>query len=749
VIAELLAFFAFLSLTTTALAVLVPGAVRARAWLGVPLGALAAAGAGGGVALVSGDRAAAQSMAVLALILAMGTRLWLRRWSYLAALMMVGIVLAGLSYLGYSVLQAAVDPLGPTVWGGSALLLVLEVFALGLTVSYAFEVLDVLSRRLVPAPRFEDRYRPMVAIQVPTYNEPVEVVVRTLVSLSRLDYPNFIVQVVDNNTKDPDVWQPLQRLCARLGPRFYFMHLEPWPGYKAGALNEATRRLPPEVELIGIVDADYVVRPDWLRDTVGYFADPEVAFVQTPQDYRDWEDDPYLRGLFYSYRYFFDITMPARANRNAIIFAGTMGLIRRAVLDQIGGWNTETVTEDAEASLRMLGAGYRGVYVPVSYGEGLMPLSFDGLKKQRFRWALGGIQILRMHWRELLPIGPHRLRLTLGQRLHYLLGSVQWFGDLLTALFTLLLLLTAAATVMHHRLPVREIVGPLALVPFLFLVCGVGRALWAIRTTTGCTWGDAVRCMRCWFALSWVVTLACIRGLIRRRAAFLRTPKRKEGRSVWQAINSSRAESLLAALSVVAAVAMPVSAFSLGTVVIALLLLWLAIFYASAPWASFAAEGIKLTPLRRAFLRSAQTTGDRPGFSLASAAWIGLPGAIVAAVAAALVLTTPPAPRSVPPPADLPQVQQLQPPQVPRVPPAPTPTPSPSPSSSPSPTPTPTPTPSPTPSATPSPSPTASARPSPSPSASASPVPSPAASPVGQPGPTPSPLGRPGRARAA
>ena len=65
-----------------------------------------------------------------------------------------------------------------------------------------------------------------------------------------------------------------------------------------------------------------------------------------------------------------------------------MGLIRRSAFIKIGGWNQECITEDAEASLRMLGAGYRGVYDPTAYGEGLMPLDFDGLKKQRFRWAL-------------------------------------------------------------------------------------------------------------------------------------------------------------------------------------------------------------------------------------------------------------------------------------------------------------------------------------------------------------------------
>src|SRR5205807_8375294 len=137
-----------------------------------------------------------------------------------------------------------------------------------------------------------------------------------------------------------------------------------------------------------------------------------------------------------------------------------------------------------------------------------------------------------------LPLGRHRLRLTVAQRIHYLLGSVQWFGDLLTAMFTVLLLMTAFVTAYHHRLPVREIVGPLTLIPIVFLTTGVGRAFWAIRVTAHCSWGDSFRALRVWFALSWVVALACIRGLIRRQAAFLRTPNREEGRSVWQAIQS-------------------------------------------------------------------------------------------------------------------------------------------------------------------------------------------------------------------
>ena len=718
-IAETLTFFALLSLFTTAVVVLVPGAVRARAWLGVPLGAVVAAAAAAALWQFTGDLSNAEVLFAFALLTGVVARLLLERWSYLASLLFASILLAGVTYLVYSVLAAAVDPLGPVVWFGTVVLLLLELIALGLSLSYAYEVLDVLSRREGPRHALAPYYRPLVVIQVPTYNEPVEVVSRTLESLALLDYPNYFVQVVDNNTKDALVWRPLEALCENLGPRFQFMHLDNWPGYKAGALNEATRRLPPQVEIVCIVDADYVVQPGFLRATVGHFADPHVAFVQTPQHYRDWEDDRYLRGLFFSYRYFFDITMPARANRNAIIFGGTMGLMRRSALEGIGGWSTETVTEDAEASLRMLGRGYSGVYVPETYGAGLMPLSFDGLKKQRFRWALGGIQILRMHWRELVPFAPHRFQLTRAQRIHYLLGSVQWFGDMLTVAFTVLLLLTAVVTVVHHRLPVREIIGPLSLIPLLFLVTGVGRALWAIRLTArplGCTFGDAVRCLRCWFALSWVVTLACLRGMVRREAAFLRTPKRADRRSVWQAIRASRAESLIAGLAAAAGVGIVLSAFSVGTAALALLLLWLAYQFSSAPWASFSAEGIHLTPLRAAYRRSSQSTGDWPESTMPIALGIVVPAAVIAAAAVgALLLFTPSAPSRVPSTPDLPPIA------------ASTPTPTRAPTPTPTATPTATPAPTATPTATPTSTPTARSTPTPTATRAATPTPTPRA----------------------
>jgi hypothetical protein len=553
------------------------------------------------------------------------------------------------------------------------------------------------------------------------------VVEPTLASLARLDYPNLMVQVVDNNTTDPALWRPIEELCAQLGPRFTFVHLENWPGFKAGALNEATPRLPEEVEILGIVDADYQVQPQWLRNTIGYFDDPSVAFMQTSQHYREWRDNRYLRGLFYSFRYFFDITMIARSHRNAIIFCGTMGLIRRSAFNAIGGWNQECITEDAEASLRLLGAGYRGVYDPVAYGEGLMPLDFDGLKKQRFRWALGGIQILKFHWREMLPFARHRMRLSVAQRIHYLLGSVQWFAEALTATFTVLLLATALAASLHERLPIRQLSGAVLVVPLAFAGTGMLRAVWAMRRACGASTRDALSALRVWFALSWVVTLACVRGLVQKQAEFLRTAKSKEGRSLLGALRSSRSEALLMIAGVAGAAAMLIRSPSATTVVLSVLLLFESFVYSNAPWASLAAEGIILTPERRAYARSPQNTGDRPTRRRRLVAPLAFVGVAAAAAAVALVVASPS--QNAPfggPQVDLPRIGNVLPLKLGPVPDV---TPSPLPSS----------TASPSPGATPSPS--ASAQPSPTPSPAASPTASPTAAPTPTtvpPTPTPS-----------
>jgi cellulose synthase/poly-beta-1,6-N-acetylglucosamine synthase-like glycosyltransferase len=126
-----------------------------------------------------------------------------------------------------------------------------------------------------------------VSIHVPACNEPPELLCETLDALAALDYPDFEVVVVDNNTVDDSVWRPVEAHCARLGPRFRFFHVASLAGFKAGALNFALARTAADAEIVAVIDADYVVRPEWLRDLVPAFGNARTGVVQAPQDYRD------------------------------------------------------------------------------------------------------------------------------------------------------------------------------------------------------------------------------------------------------------------------------------------------------------------------------------------------------------------------------------------------------------------------------------------------------------------------------
>src|SRR5258708_10655528 len=260
---ELLVFFGSATGLTTAL-VMLPGTVRARAALSAPLSIATVASAGLIASWLTNDPLAGTVLPGVAVVAVVGTRVWMRRWSLLGAEVFAMLALASAAFIAYAAAQTVRFAFNPAWALFSATLLFFEVVALVLATSYTFEMIDVLSRRRradEAPPDPPATFYPGVGLQVPTYNEPVEVVRPTLESLAALDYPNYMVQVVDNNTSDPPLWRPLAQICRELGPRFEFIHLEDCPGDKAGALNEARRRLPQKVAVIGIVDPDYSDRP--------------------------------------------------------------------------------------------------------------------------------------------------------------------------------------------------------------------------------------------------------------------------------------------------------------------------------------------------------------------------------------------------------------------------------------------------------------------------------------------------------
>ncbi|MDX2472731.1 MAG: glycosyltransferase, partial [Candidatus Krumholzibacteria bacterium] len=291
----------------------------------------------------------------------------------------------------------------------------------------------------------DDDQLPMVSIHVPAYNEPPAMVMDTLDALAALDYPRLEVLVVDNNTEDPKVWEPVEAHCRTLGPRFRFYHVTTLAGFKAGALNFALGHTDPAAQIIAVVDSDYSVAPNWLRELAPQFKDPRVGIVQAPQDYRDEVQNAFKAMCYAEYRGFFFIGMVTRNERNAIIQHGTMTLIRRSVLETIDGWSEWSITEDAELGLRIFEKGYEAAYISRSYGRGLMPDTFTDYKKQRYRWAYGAMQILRRHMPFLIAQKESQLRY--GQRYHFIAGWLPWLADGANFLFNVAALLWSLAMI--------------------------------------------------------------------------------------------------------------------------------------------------------------------------------------------------------------------------------------------------------------------------------------------------------------
>ncbi len=171
---------------------------------------------------------------------------------------------------------------------------------------------------LAPATIGEGVTFPKVSIHIPAYFEPVEMLKQTLDAVSNLDYPNFECVCIINNTPDPDFWRPIQDHCRALGERFVFINAEKVRGFKAGALRIAMDRTAADAEIIGIIDADYVVHPDWLKDLVPVFADPRVGLVQAPQEHRDGDLSLMHYIMNGEYAGFFDIGHHLRGHRSGL-----------------------------------------------------------------------------------------------------------------------------------------------------------------------------------------------------------------------------------------------------------------------------------------------------------------------------------------------------------------------------------------------------------------------------------------------
>ncbi len=234
---------------------------------------------------------------------------------------------------------------------------------------------------------------PSIDVLICSYNEGREILERTIVGALGMDYPNFRVWMLDDSRR---AW--VRTLCAELG--FRYLSRSDNAHAKAGNINHALEHiagLPEAPDFVSILDADFVPTPQFLKRAMTLFRDPAVGVVQTPQHFIN--PDPIQINLgatkFWpdEQRFFFDIVLPAKDAWSAAFCCGTSSIIRMQPLMQIGGFPTDSVTEDYLLSLRLKEKGILTAYLnePLTYG-----LAPEGLKEyitQRSRWCLGFMQI--------------------------------------------------------------------------------------------------------------------------------------------------------------------------------------------------------------------------------------------------------------------------------------------------------------------------------------------------------------------
>lgn len=343
----------------------------------------------------------------------------------LTRLAVVLAVVASIRYFGWR----ATETMNPAAVWFFYLFFAAELVAFGEVV--LFYLTTWRRRHHSPEPALPGR---SVDVFIPTYNEPIAVLRDTVVCAVSMRYPHTTWVLDDGNR--PEVRALAQELGCRYLARTDRAHA------KAGNLNHGLAHA--SGDFVVTLDADHVPMPDLIERVLGFFEDHRVAIVQANQDFynldsfqhaTNWED----RAAWQQQELFFNVIQPGKDAFRAAMYCGSPAMLRRAALDEIGGFATETVTEDMHTGLRLQRRGWEVIYYNRTVARGLAPQTYDAYNTQWHRWGLGAMQVFRLE-RPLTGRG-----LTLGQRLCYL-SSFYFYWTSFQKLFFLLVPVFCVAT---------------------------------------------------------------------------------------------------------------------------------------------------------------------------------------------------------------------------------------------------------------------------------------------------------------
>ncbi len=371
-----------------------------------------------------------------------------------------------------------------------------------------------------PLPPPAPREWPVVTVQLPLFNE-MYVAQRLIDAVCRLEYPRdkLEIQVLDDSTDETTAL--VAALVAEYRERGFDIHLrhrEDRRGYKAGAL--AAGLAGARGELVAIFDADFVPRPDFLRASVPYFADPEIGMVQARWDYinRDYSLLTRVQAIFLDGHFLLEHTVRHRTGC-FFNFNGTAGVWRRRAIEEAGGWQHDTLTEDLDLSYRAQLAGWKFLYLPDLVVPSELPVDIAGFKSQQRRWAKGAVQTGRKLLGRILA-APLPWRVKLEAFIHLTNNSAYLLMILLSLLVfpaMMIRLGSARLTLLLVDLPLFLAATVSVVVYYVVSQVAAGRRGWQLRSI--------VSLMGLGIGLSLNNALAVVAGLVERGGVFHRTPK--------------------------------------------------------------------------------------------------------------------------------------------------------------------------------------------------------------------------------
>ncbi|BBA91574.1 hypothetical protein NIES2134_117180 [Thermostichus vulcanus NIES-2134] len=429
-------------------------------------------------------------------------------WSRL--IVSVGIALLGIRYELWRFFGSLNldDPLNGTI---SLALFLAELLTVLNSVAFFFHCIFSIDRtpeadRLSQAV-IRGEYLPWVDVILPTYNEGVEILRRSVIACQAMDYPHKRIYLLDD-TRRPAVRALAKELGCEYRDRPDNRHA------KAGNINHALPTL--TGELIAVFDADFMPTRNFLTRTVGFFQDAKTAMVQTPQHF--FNEDPVtvnlgLEGIVNNEQtLFFRFIQPSRDYWDSVVCCGTCFVIRRSALDEIGGIPTDSITEDYMTTIKLQTRGYRVKYLNEALAAGMSPETISAYINQRLRWGQGTLQMLFLGGNFLTA---PNLRLT--QRLSHALSIIYWFLSIPRVIF----LLAPLAFLLFGIAPLRATVNEILYFYFPYYLGNIMAFSWLTEGRRSAFWSDVYETI-----IAFPMAITVIRTLISPRGkTFKVTPK--------------------------------------------------------------------------------------------------------------------------------------------------------------------------------------------------------------------------------